>query len=181
VDRLKAGQARQPILLTVPPTFADRRLLPRVERFQASHPRVDAGARRADFNADRIDLGILYGRGCRPSLVTTRLFSDTFFPVCARMLASGHAPPRTSADLDEHALIHDVSVRTEPALPTWRAWLAHAKSPALDADRGLQINDSAAVIQASITGSGSALGRSHLVQTDQAARRLVRPLGDAIS
>ena len=183
VDRLKAGQAAVAIVLTVPPSFADKWLLPRVERFQASHPhvelRVDTNVRLVDFQTDRIDLGIRYGLGRWPGLGATRLFSDTFFPVCAPALVSGRAPPRTPAELREHPLIHDVSMRAEPAFPTWRAWLAHVGATGVDAERGLQINDSAAVIQACIAGSGIALGRSHLVAGDIAAGRLVRPFGDA--
>jgi DNA-binding transcriptional LysR family regulator len=45
---------------------------------------------------------------------------------------------------------------------------------------GLQINDSAAVYQATINGSGVALGRTTLVALDLAAGRLVRPFGDAM-
>lgn len=180
-DRLEARPQNVAIALTVPPSFADKWLLPRVDRFQASHPhvelRVDTNVRLVDFNADRIDLGIRYGLGRWPGLAATHLFSDTFFPVCAPALASGRAPPRAWAELREHALIHDVSMRAEPAFPTWRAWLAQAGATGIDADRGLQINDSAAVIQACIAGSGIALGRSHLVATDLAAGRLVRPFG----
>jgi LysR family transcriptional regulator, glycine cleavage system transcriptional activator len=191
-DRLQAAQARTAIGLTVPPSFADKWLLPRVERFQASHPhvdlRVDTSPRLVDFSADRIDLGIRYGLGHWAGLSATRLFSDNFFPVCAPVLASGRALPRSAGSLGEHALIHDVSMRAEPAFPTWRAWLArfaHAEqgssAAGLDAERGLQINDSAAVIQACIAGSGIGLGRSHLVATDLAAGRLVRPFGDALA
>ena len=188
-ERLRADPASIAIVLTVPPSFADRWLLPRVERFQVRHPhvdlRVDTSPRLVDFNADRIDLGIRYGLGRWAGLHATRLFSDTFFPVCAPALASGRALPRSVAELGEHALIHDVSMRTEPAFPTWRLWLAQAAgradAVAIDADRGLKINDSAAVIQACIAGSGIGLARSHLVAADLAAGRLVRPFGDALA
>jgi LysR family glycine cleavage system transcriptional activator len=51
----------------------------------------------------------------------------------------------------------------------------------IDCERGLQINDSAAVIQAAIAGSGVALGRTTLVATDLAEGRLVRPFGDDLA
>ena len=67
--------------------------------------------------------------------------------------------------------------------PTWRSWLAWAgvKNRAINAERGLQVNDSAAVIQAAIAGGGVALGRSVLVAGDLAAGRLVRPFGAALA
>ena len=179
--RLKAGADTTPVTITVPPSFADKWLLPRVERFQARHPgielRVDTNVRLADFSADRLDLGIRYGRGPWPGLAATRLFSDTFFPVCAPALASGRALPTSASQLRDHALIHDVSMPAEPAFPTWRMWLAASGVQGIDADRGLRVNDSAAVLQACIAGSGIALGRSHLVASDLAAGRLVRPFG----
>ena len=183
--RLKAGAAGVPVALTVPPSFADKWLLPRVERFQSRHPgielRVDTNVRLADFSSERIDLGVRYGRGHWPGLAATRLFSDTFFPVCAPMLASGRPLPAGAADLREHALIHDVSMPAEAAFPTWRLWLAQAGFAGVDAERGLRVNDSAAVLQACIAGSGIALGRSHLVAVDLSRGRLVRPFGDEMA
>ena len=183
--RLKAGVAGTAVALTVPPSFADKWLLPRVERFQARHPgielRVDTNVRLADFGADRLDLGIRYGRGPWPGLVATRLFSDTFFPVCAPVLSSGRAPPPSVEAMREHELIHDVSMPAEPAFPTWPMWLAAAGAAGIDVDRGLRVNDSAAVLQACIAGGGIALGRSHLVAADLAAGRLVRPFGDDLA
>jgi LysR family transcriptional regulator, glycine cleavage system transcriptional activator len=69
----------------------------------------------------------------------------------------------------------------ESAFPTWRTWLQAAGFPDINCDRGLQINDSAAVYQAAINGSGVALGRTTLVALDLEAGRLVRPFGDAVN
>jgi LysR family glycine cleavage system transcriptional activator len=66
----------------------------------------------------------------------------------------------------------------ESTFPTWRSWLQSAGHTDIDCERGLQINDSAAVIQAAIAGSGVALGRTTLVARDLADARLVRPFGD---
>jgi LysR family glycine cleavage system transcriptional activator len=68
----------------------------------------------------------------------------------------------------------------ESTFPTWRAWLQSAGISDLDCERGLQINDSAAAIQAAIAGNGVALGRTTLVARDLAERRLVRPFGEEL-
>jgi LysR family transcriptional regulator, glycine cleavage system transcriptional activator len=64
-EHLRAGRARITISVTVPPAFADKWLLPRVEQFAAQHPdydlRIDRSGRLVDFAADRIDVGIRYG------------------------------------------------------------------------------------------------------------------------
>jgi LysR family glycine cleavage system transcriptional activator len=183
VERMKAGRSRITITVTVPPAFADKWLLPRVEGFGARHPeydlRIDTSGRLVDFTAERIDVGIRYGGGRWPGLEATFLLHDAFFPVCSPALLTGEHPIQNAGDLKHHALIHDMSMSFESTFPTWRAWLQHAGADDIDCERGLQINDSAAVIQAAIAGNGVALGRTTLVARDLAEGRLVRPFGDA--
>jgi LysR family glycine cleavage system transcriptional activator len=88
-------------------------------------------------------------------------------------------PLRGPEDLKHHTLIHDRSMASESAFPTWRTWLQAASFPEI-CERGLQINDSAAAYQTAINGSGIALGRTTLVALDLATGRLVRPFGDAV-
>jgi len=186
VARIKNDAEHGRIALTVPPSFADKWLLARLERFQASYPQydllVDTNGRLVDFNSGQVDVGIRYGSGRWDGLLATRLAGDDFFPICSPVLLTGEHPLRSVADLRHHALIHDVSMRGNPVYPGWRSWLAYAGegSGAFDAERGLQINDSAAVMQAAIAGSGVALGRSMLVEKDLADGRLVRPFGPAL-
>jgi LysR family glycine cleavage system transcriptional activator len=186
VERLKASRSRISFTVTVRRAFADRWFLPRVERFQNRHPyydlRIDTNGRLADFTADRIDAGIRYGAGHWPDLEATFLLRDGFFPVCSPTLLTGSHPLNEPADLRFHPLIHDMSMRTVAAFPTWRSWLQKAGyRDIVDCDRGLQINDSAAAIQTAISGNGVALGRTSLVERDLAQGRLVRPFGDAQS
>src|SRR5262245_5270302 len=184
-QHLKAGQARTTISVTVPPAFADKWLLPRVEQFAAQHSdydlRIDTSGRLVDFTADRIDVGIRYGAGHWPGLKATFLLRDGFFPVCSPALLKGAHPLRSPADLEQHALIHDRSMAFESSFPTWQSWLRNAGCDDIDCERGLQINDSAAVIQAAIAGSGVALGRTTLVAKYLAEGRLVRPFGNDLA
>jgi LysR family transcriptional regulator, glycine cleavage system transcriptional activator len=183
VERMKAGRSRIAVTVTVPPAFADKWLLARVERFRASCPeydlRIDTSGRLVDFVAERIDVGIRYGGGRWPGLEATFLLRDAFFPVCSPALLTSEHPLRSIDDLKHHALIHDMSMSFERTIPTWRAWLGNAGFIDFDCDRGLQINDSAAVFQAAIAGNGVALGRTTLVARDLAEGRLVRPFGEA--
>jgi LysR family glycine cleavage system transcriptional activator len=183
-ERLKASRGQITISLTVPPAFADKWLLPRVERFTTNHPlydlRIDTSGRLVDFAAERMDVGIRYGGGRWPDLKSTFLLRDAFFPVCSPALLEGTRPLRGPDDLKRHTLIHDRSMAFEAAFPTWRTWLQAAGFPDINCERGLQINDSAAAYQAAINGSGVALGRTTLVALDLAAGRLVRPFGEAL-
>jgi LysR family transcriptional regulator, glycine cleavage system transcriptional activator len=183
-ERLKASQGQITISLTVPPAFADKWLLPRVERFATNHPLydlpIDTSGRLVDFASERVDVGIRYGAGRWPGLKSTFLLRDAFFPVCSPALLEGTHPLRGPEDLKHHNFIHDRSMAFESSFPTWRTWLQAAGFPDISCDRGLQINDSAATYQAAINGSGVALGRTTLVASDLAAGRLVRPFGEAV-
>jgi LysR family glycine cleavage system transcriptional activator len=73
------------------------------------------------------------------------------------------------------------SMRNSNVFPTWRSWLQKTKQgKAVDSDRGLQLDDSAAAIQTSISGNGVALGRTALMEKDLAEGRLVRPFKEAV-
>lgn len=183
-ERLKASRGQITISLTVPPAFADKWLLPRVERFAANHPlydlRIDTSGRLVDFAAERIDVGIRYGGGRWPGVKSIFLLRDAFFPVCSPRLLEATHKLRSPEDLKHYTLIHDRSMAFESAFPTWRTWLQAAGFPDINCERGLQINDSAAAYQAAINGSGIALGRTTLVAVDLAAGRLIRPFGEAV-
>jgi LysR family glycine cleavage system transcriptional activator len=185
VAKLKSRGARATITVTVPPALAEKWLLKRVERFQSLFPeydlQVDTNGRIVDFTIDRVDVGIRFGAGRWPGLTAMRLFSDDFFPVCSPSIITDDKPLRGPDDLKHHTLIHDVSMRGERLFPTWSSWLRRAGCTDVNAERGLQINDSAAAYNAAIAGGGVALGRSVLVADDLAAGKLVRPFGEAQS
>jgi len=180
VERLQASKSRIIFTVTVPPAFAEKWLLWRVERFQHRHPyydlRIQTGGNLVDFAAERVDIGIRYGAGVWPDLTATFLLRDEFFPVCSPELMHGPNALREPSDLRHHALIHDTSMSGFGIFPTWRSWLLHVGCRnTVDTDRGLQLNDSAMAIQTAISGCGVALGRTTLVERDLAEGRLVKP------
>ena len=165
--------------ITTPSAFADKWLLPRIEIFQQKYPyyelRIDTSNQLTDFNSARVDIGIRYGAGNWRDLASTLLMRDDFFPVCSPSLLEKVPPLQTPADLAHCQLIHDLSMGGFASFPTWRSWLyktgyAHA----VDSDRGLRLNDSAAAIQTAIAGNGVALVRTTLVQRDIDEGRLIR-------
>jgi LysR family glycine cleavage system transcriptional activator len=186
VERLRASKSRIAFTVTVPPAFADKWLLWRMESFQKEHPyydlRIDTSRRLVDFTGERMDVGIRYGAGVWPDLVSTFLLRDEFFPVCSPALLQGKHPLKIPADLREHPLVHDMSMSDFGIFPTWRSWLQKVGcGKSVDCDRGLVLNDSAAAIQMAISGNGVALGRTTLVEKDLAEGRLVRPFKEAQS
>src|SRR4029078_4528032 len=96
-ERLKASRGQTAISLTVPPAFADKWLVPRVEGFTANHPlyhlRIEPSGRLVDFAAERMDVGIRYGGGHWPGVKSTFLLRAGSFPGCrTAMLARPHPP-----------------------------------------------------------------------------------------
>lgn len=180
VARLREGSAHSGLTVTVSPAFASKWLVPRLERFQRAYPtldvQLDTDARSLDFTVERVDIGVRYGSGQWPGLTSERLMEESLFPVCApdyALLRNGQLEPGT---LHKCTLIHDLSMPNDAAFPGWRNWLDRAGYPEVDADHGLRINNSAAVLQAAVERQGLALARSIMVQDDLNAGRLIRPL-----
>jgi len=183
VERLKFARGNLGIAVTVPPAFADKWLLPRIDHFRERHPQfdltIDTSGQLVDLISDGIDVGIRYGGGKWTQLDATWLFADEFFPVCSPALLKGRHALTSSSQLGHHPLIHDTSMAFDPRFPTWKSWLEQANLPAANCDRGLRLNDSAAVIRAAVAGNGVALGRTSLVAAELRDGRLVRPIGEA--
>ena len=177
LERLRSGSAGGVLTVTVSPAFAAKWLLPRIERFQAAWPetdlRLDTSLKPVDFVAQRIDVGVRYGRGLWPGLAAEKLMDEEVYPVCAPALLAT-ATLQAPGDLRGQVLIHDQSVDTSTGFASWQAWLRHAGGQGVPTDRGLRINNSAAVLQAAIDGQGVALARSVMAHDDLAAGRLVR-------
>ncbi|MFJ3371349.1 transcriptional regulator GcvA [Pseudomonas sp. NPDC086251] len=182
LSRLKDASDSGVLTVTVSPAFAAKWLLPRIERFQQAHPdtdlRLDTNQRPVDFLVDGIDVGVRYGAGIWPGLTAVRLMDEEIYPVCSQSLRDQSPALLEPADLSRYTLLHDLTMEQNSGFPTWRTWLDAAGFPDIDAEHGLRINNSAAVLQAAIDSRGVALGRSEMVRDDLAAGRLVRPFGD---
>ena len=180
LERLRSGSAGGVLTVAVSPAFAAKWLLPRIERFQAAWPetdlRLDTSLKPVDFVAQRIDVGVRYGRGLWPGLAAEKLMDEEVYPVCAPALLAT-ATLQAPGDLRGQVLIHDQSVDTSTGFASWQAWLRHAGVQGVPTDRGLRINNSAAVLQAAIDGQGVALARSVMAHDDIASGRLVRLCG----
>lgn len=181
--RLKEGSLSTGLTVAVSPAFAAKWLLPRIEGFQRAYPQtdvlLDTNLRPVDFIAEGMDIGVRYGSGHWPGLTATRLMDEEMYPVCApgySLLKNGRL---SAKKLGEATLIHDLSMVGDPDYPTWRTWLDASGHPEINAEHGLRINNSAAVLQAAIDGQGLALGRSVLLRDDLEAGRLIRPFGEA--
>jgi LysR family glycine cleavage system transcriptional activator len=178
LERLKEASTSGVLTVAVSPAFAAKWLLPRIDRFQAAWPdtdvRLDTNLKPVDFVAQGVDIGVRYGAGNWPGLVAEKLMGEEIYPVCSPALLRQKRRLRIPADLARATLIHDLSVDSHAGFASWDAWLKKARVTTVTTNRGMRINNSAAVLQAAIDGHGVALARSVMARDDIAAGRLVR-------
>lgn len=178
------AQLTPTLRVDIPPTFAAKWLIPRMDRFVKAHPEIDLRVSTVsdapDFERDEYDVAIRFGSGVYPGLHVEPCLSVAVFPVCSPRLMAGEHPLRHPSDLKHHMLLHDGSVYQDGSNPHWSAWLRHAGVEDVDASRGLSFSPSHLVINAAIDGLGVALTKDRWVELDLAAGRLVRPFDIAL-
>lgn len=178
MERLKESSSSGVLTLTVSPAFAAKWLLPRIDKFQSLWPdtdvRLDTSLKSVDFVAQRVDIGVRYGLGNWPGLVAEKLMEEEVYPVCSPALFKKHGQFDSPTDIAHETLIHDLSMDAHTGFPSWQTWLNKVGVVETAVARGMQINNSAAVLQAAIDGQGIALARGVMARDDIAARRLIR-------
>jgi LysR family glycine cleavage system transcriptional activator len=179
LSKLRGSGQDRLITLSVPPSFAAKWLLPRIDVFRDQHPqfdiRLDTTDRLVDFAAEGIDLGVRYGLGGYRGLEADKLFDEEVFPVCSPALLADESQRAGLDWLARMTLIHDTTSDFDPSFPTWRTWLLGHGMASIDHTRGLRMNSSVLAVQAAIEKQGVALARSVIVDGDLRAGRLVRP------
>jgi LysR family transcriptional regulator, glycine cleavage system transcriptional activator len=170
--------------VNLPPTFAVKWLIPRMERFIKAHPDLDLEVSTSnhpiDFSRDRYDLAIRYGKGKYPGTRSELCFDVEVFPVCSPVLLTGSHPLLRPEDLKFHTLLHDESRYRDVNNPTWADWLHLAGVPDIDSSRGPSFWPSHLVLDAATDGLGVALAKKRWVESDLAEGKLVRPFSLAL-
>ena len=176
-ERVRPAPERRTLTVTMPPSFASKWCVPRLDRFRAANPdielRLDVNDRVVEFEDAGVDVAVRYGMGNYPGLIAEKLCDEAVFPVCAPRVAARLARPN---DLAREELIHiDGNSRFDPDFPNWASWLAAAGASGVDAERGMRFTLSTPAIEAAINGQGVLLGRSVVVVEDLATGRLTQP------
>lgn len=178
MERLRESSSSGVLTITVSPAFAAKWLLPRIDKFHNLWPdidvRLDTSLKPVDFVTQRIDIGVRYGLGNWSGLSAEKLMDESVYPVCSPALLNKQAQLNSPSELVHQTLIQDLSMDVHTGFPSWQTWLGKAGVGDMATTRGIQINNSAAVLQAAINGQGVALARSVMAQDDLAAGRLVK-------
>ncbi|TIT82104.1 MAG: LysR family transcriptional regulator, partial [Mesorhizobium sp.] len=115
-----------------------------------------------DLRAGAADVAIRYTRRPPLGFAGQELCRDSFFPICSpRLLASDGRAIERAADLLCYPLIHFDWMNRDPDAPTWRRWLATARSidPELIPDKAwdLSFREELHAIDAVVAGQGIAI------------------------
>jgi LysR family glycine cleavage system transcriptional activator len=175
--QMRAAPENPPLIVSVPPSFAARWLIPRLERFQAAHPEIElrllASVRAVDFEIEDVDAVVRYGGGNYPGLYAERLKDETIVVVAHPRLAAGL---KRAEDLLGVTLLHNSAMGWDPTFPDWPSWLRNAGvaigSP-VSTPRIREFGDVNLVIEAALAGLGAALVWRTLIRDELIDGRLI--------
>lgn len=178
--QFRRRQQTNVLTIAAGPAFTAKWLSPRLYRFIALNPgidaRISASVGKSDLQLDDIDVAIRFGPGVYPGHHSVRLMDEFVTPMCSPVLVEGPDAIRTPDDLANHTLIHDDTHLGVFMLKNWADWLEAAGAKNVDPSRsGLHFNVADHAVDAAIGGGGVVLGRTCLAEPDIRAGRLVTP------
>ena len=179
VDLVRQQRSEGPLTITSAASFVSKWLIPRLRDFKLAHPdidvRIDTSDRLVDFVHEDIDVGIRFGDGEYPELVTVYLFSFDLIPVCSPELLRHGGGLKQVSDLKNYTLLHSNYDELDPGWPDWAMWLKVVEADDVDPSHGIYIKQSDVLFQAALDGQGVALLANVMAEPEIAAGRLVQP------
>jgi len=171
LEVVTTGQAKHVLRLHAAPSIAYAILAPRLPRFLAGHPgveaRLSASTDYARFTTNDFDADIVYGPVHAAGVVSVPLGIETVTPLCSPGMAERIQTPR---DLLACNLI--VSDNKQVRWPHW----FHANGIAAALHHSLSFDRSFLALGAAADGLGVALESTLLADRELASGRLVAPL-----
>jgi LysR family glycine cleavage system transcriptional activator len=191
VETIRERAQESELVITAPPVFTARWLMPRLADFAKREPKVevhvvgsskmvDAGALDSLALMNNLDLRetssgveIHLGLGDYPGYRANRLFGASMALVAAPEIAATLKHP---ADLAQHLLLHDDAMDLVAGGDAWRKWLAAAGvAERVDGSRGPRFSTNILSLEAASQKLGVALALRPLVDADIRSGRLVEP------
>jgi LysR family glycine cleavage system transcriptional activator len=190
--RERADEAE--LVITAPPVFTARWLMPRLADFARSEPKIDvrvvANSRMVDSGAldspvligtldlrsDASGVEIHLGHGEYPGHRADRLFGVKMVLVASPELIDGEPPLRKPEDLAQHVLLHDDAMEIVAHGSAWQKWLEQAGvADRVDGSRGPHYTSNILALEAASHKLGVALALRPLIDADVASGRLRSP------
>lgn len=154
--RIRQSLDRSTLTVSATPTFGSRWLASRLGRFWADYPEIDLrihhSVQLVDFKRDDVDLGIRWGLGQWPDIVSEKLMDAAAVPMCSPSKLKGAHPITEPGDLRYHTLLHETNHQE------WSEWMIAAGLDEEDGQRGPVLDDPNSLVRAAIEGHGVFLG-----------------------
>lgn len=168
------------LVVSSPPGFTSKWLVPRLYRFSNAHPAIDTRVSStltlANFTTDGVDIAVRSlpaDAGPKPGLVLEKLLDVSFVPVCSPRLIKEHGPLSVPDALKGIPLIHDDSFAHPGLMPMWNEWFKEAGLNGADVSRGLHFSSADHALEAAIEGAGLLLAPDALAYDELRTGRLV--------
>ena len=194
VEMIRERGAETELVITAPPVFTARWLMPRLAGFAKLQPKievrvvgssrmVDAGALDSSTLVSNLDLReessgveIHLGNGDYPGYRADKLFEVSTALVASPDLVRGTPPLRAPEDLARHVLLHDDAMDAVAGGDAWVKWLqAAGVEDRVDGTRGPHFSSNILSLEAASQRLGVALALRPLVDDDIKSGRLCAP------
>jgi len=194
VEMIRERGAETELVITAPPVFTARWLMPRLADFSKREPKievrvvasskmVDAGALDAAALTNNLDLRdessgveIHLGAGDYPGYRSDKLFEVSMVLVANPDLVNKENLLKEPAQLANHVLLHDDAMDLVAGGDAWRKWLEAAHvADRVDGSRGPHFSSNILSLEAASQKLGVALALKPLVNADIASGRLCAP------
>ena len=188
VEGLDRTGGERVLVISAPPGFTAKWLVPRLYRFASANPEIDVRSSSsityADFATDGVDIAVRnLPNDARPdpALVTEKLVELSVVPVCSPRLLATHGPFTGPETLRRVPLIHDDTLAHLPGYPTWATWFHAAGLDGVDVSRGLRFNTTDHALDAAGEGGGVMLAHDLPAYDDLRTGRLMIPVRLALA
>lgn len=169
---------RNRLRINVPPTFAKRWLMPRLQSLRQALPHLEISL-STDLNdslreSSLLDCAIRFGNGQWPDVQSRILMTERHIAVCAPSLLSADRPG-SKIDLSAFTVLHVLASADQRYL-TWQHWLDAAGLGETDMRGGLEFDLLDLVIEAACNGLGIAVVDRFMVDRQITEKQLVQVL-----
>ncbi|PSW01133.1 DNA-binding transcriptional regulator DsdC [Photobacterium lipolyticum] len=176
---LKTLELSGDLNVSVPPTFAQTWLLPRLKHFIDKYPALRFHLRTrndlVDFQTESFDCAIYFGHGKYAGLHSEKLMDETILPVCSHEYATVHNLYEQPDNLISCMLLHDAAPWARAGRnDEWQYW-AQRQGVTLP-ESGCTFDRADLALQAAERGLGVAMGRMSFIAEQLATNRLVTPI-----
>lgn len=184
LDQLQGNQADTRLSVTLPASFVENWLSPRISDFYQRHSevdlRLDASNRDVDLLSEGFDFAVRYGTTPDTRLESIELFGDHVLPVCAPEFARHFAIHPSQRSLERIPLIHIVNRTSDPSWVDFPGWGQAFGFESDSLRQGVEFSKVSSGLQSALAGQGLVL--CGLVEAFNAVRsgQLVLPFGTAM-